>query len=129
MHQASCTERESMHLTVSIAPTTVADLLVKAVRRAAEYDIELRRRVPWTDEPDGVSPDLVGALRKTLFDLPERVDFRELLRTAHPASPAAESTAQSGFASTLAGLLERATPTRENDLHSSSRVLSTEESS
>jgi ribosomal protein L16 Arg81 hydroxylase len=129
MHQASCTERESMHLTVSIAPMTVADVLVKAVRRAAESDIELRRRVPWTDEQDGVSPDLVLALRKALLNLPQCVDFRELLRAEHPAAPEPESTSKSGFASTLAGLLERVRLTRENDLHSSSRALSTEESS
>jgi ribosomal protein L16 Arg81 hydroxylase len=129
MHQAFCTERESMHLTVSIAPMTVADLLVKAVRRAAESDIELRRRVPWTDEPDGVSPDLVTALRKALLNLPECVDFRELLRAEHPAPPAPESPSRSGFASTLAGLLERVRLTRENDLRPSSRALSTEESS
>jgi hypothetical protein len=47
MHETFCTERESMHLTVSIAPMTYADLLSKALSRMAHADVAFRRRVPW----------------------------------------------------------------------------------
>ena len=47
MHSAHCTDRESMHLTISLASPTVGDLLRKALASAAAADVALRRRVPW----------------------------------------------------------------------------------
>jgi ribosomal protein L16 Arg81 hydroxylase len=52
MHEAFCTDRESMHVTISLASLTLADVLRKAVTSAAASDIELRRRVPWSSAAD-----------------------------------------------------------------------------
>ena len=56
MHRAFCTDRESMHLTISLTPLTVADLLAQAVRTMAAVDVDLRRRVAWS--VDGSADDL-----------------------------------------------------------------------
>jgi ribosomal protein L16 Arg81 hydroxylase len=97
MHQAFCSNRESMHLTVSIAPLTYADILVKAVKRAAETDSELRRRVPWPiGGEDAGYESLACQVREQLRKLPNQVDVGALLNEAHRslrAEPAATAGA------------------------------------
>jgi hypothetical protein len=52
MHQALCTDRASMHLTISISPLTFADLISRELRRVAACNVEFRRRVPWSVEDE-----------------------------------------------------------------------------
>ncbi len=65
MHSAACDERESMHLTISLAPLTYADVLLQAVESAAANDVELRRRVPF---PNGGSDAEMARLAETARD-------------------------------------------------------------
>ena len=86
MHEAYCTDRESMHLAISVAPLTYADLLTKALRVAAQADIGLRRRIPWPLEDDSkASREIAGQLKGHLDALSRHVDLDELLRSENPA--------------------------------------------
>jgi ribosomal protein L16 Arg81 hydroxylase len=83
MHQAFCTDRESMHLTISIVPLTFVDLIVKVIKATAENDTELRRRVPWSvqqSEDDGWE-ELRSQLRKHIINLADQIDVDGLLRS------------------------------------------------
>jgi ribosomal protein L16 Arg81 hydroxylase len=85
MHEAFCEERESMHLTISVAALTFAELLRKAVGMAAGADIALRRRVPWPAA--GGDAGLVEAAEQAknlLSSLAADTDFAELLRSERP---------------------------------------------
>lgn len=48
MHSARCTDEASLHLTISLTPLSVADLLVREVRRLSRAEEGLRRRAPWS---------------------------------------------------------------------------------
>jgi Cupin superfamily protein len=81
MHQAYCTQRESMHLTISIVPLTFTDLIAKALKLAAESDIEFRRRVPWSIDPeDSGSEELVTQVKNLISKLADRIEVAGLLR-------------------------------------------------
>jgi ribosomal protein L16 Arg81 hydroxylase len=81
MHQAFCTDRESMHLTISLVPVTFADLLARELRRIAESDIELRLRVPWTTSSgDSELTELATRVRERVIGLAEQIDVGALLR-------------------------------------------------
>lgn len=81
MHEAFCTERESMHLTISVAPMTYADLLAKALTRIAETDVAFRRRVPLT--PGRVAArhddDLIQTAKHLIQKLSSDAMLNELL--------------------------------------------------
>jgi ribosomal protein L16 Arg81 hydroxylase len=86
MHEAFCTDRESMHLTISLASLTFADLLRKAIASAAATDIELRRRVPWvTADDDDEAQRLAQLAKDRLVRLATDSDLPGLLRQEHPA--------------------------------------------
>lgn len=53
MHAAACEERESLHLTVSLTPITLHDVLAEALARAARDDTALR---------SGIFPDSADTL-------------------------------------------------------------------
>lgn len=81
MHQAFCTDRESLHLTVSIEPLTVVDLLAKALRAAAAKDPALRGRVRWSLEDAGAEGgELAAALADHMKSVMDRIDVEELLK-------------------------------------------------
>lgn len=81
MHEASCTKRESMHLTISIVPLTFADIIAKALKLAAEADIAYRRRVPWSiEKKDGGSEELSVQVRELTIRLANQIDLGALLR-------------------------------------------------
>lgn len=75
MHEAYCEDRESLHLTISIAPLTVVDLLNKVVRAAAVNDVLLRQRVPWDIQPEELKRRLVEGLSR----IAEQMDVAPLL--------------------------------------------------
>ncbi len=86
MHEAFCNERESMHLTISIAPLTFADLIAKALRAAAETDIAFRRRVPWSMEGgDGDCKELAIQVTTLVRELADRIDVGALLKRERDA--------------------------------------------
>jgi len=88
MHEAFCEDRESLHLTISLASLTFADLLRKAVGAAAAADIELRRHVPWPAAADDAAPARAAEQAKALLArLAADTDFAELLRRERPADP------------------------------------------
>jgi len=76
MHQAFCTDRASMHLTISITPMTYADLIAKEVHRIAASHLELRKRVPWSaDDGDPKRDALIAdAARACLQTVATRLD-------------------------------------------------------
>ncbi len=85
MHEAFCADRESMHLTISLASLTFADLLRKAIAAAAAADIELRRRVPWfVADDDGETERLAQRAKERLVRLAIDSDLSGLLRQEHP---------------------------------------------
>ncbi len=81
MHQAYCTDRESMHLTIGMVPVTFADLLARELRRIAGTDVELRRRVPWSvGSGDGELSALTDRVRAQWMALASQIDVAEALR-------------------------------------------------
>jgi hypothetical protein len=98
MHQASCEECESLHLTISIVPLTFADLIAKMLRAVAEGDLDFRRRVPWSTEVGGGEQAEVLRQTKDLISrLAERSDIDRLLdkeRGAYLVSPETTSFGQ-----------------------------------
>ena len=86
MHEAFCTDRESMHLTISLASLTFADLLRRAIGSLAATDIELRRRVPWVAANDDAETErLAQQAKDRLVRLATHSDLSELLRQERPA--------------------------------------------
>jgi hypothetical protein len=85
MHEAFCEDRESLHLTISLAPLTFAELLGKAVRAAAAADPELRRRVPWSAASSAAERASAAEQAKAfLTRLAVAADFGELLDRERP---------------------------------------------
>jgi hypothetical protein len=76
MHQAFCTDRASMHLTISITPMTYADLIAKEVQRIAASHLDLRKRVPWSADAgdSGRTALIADAARACLQTVATRLD-------------------------------------------------------
>ncbi len=75
MHSARCTDTESMHLTFSLAPLSMAALLEREIRRLAAGEAALRCRVPWSTGGGPEEAETVRqALRQWLDVLAERID-------------------------------------------------------
>jgi len=85
MHEAFCTDRESMHLTISLASPTFADLLQKVISSAAATDIELRRRFPWTIASDGNMELLAQQVKSQFVRLANDANLSSLLQREDPA--------------------------------------------
>lgn len=110
MHQAFCAERESMHLTISLAPVTFADLLARELKRIAETDIALRRRLPWSIESGDVEfKELTAQARERVIELADRLDAGTVLRAEQRALQADPDAGPAGeLESAIASLVERA---------------------
>ena len=80
MHQARCEDQPSLHLTISIAPLTVADVLLRELNRLAESDVGLRRRLNWSVEatPEQVAAMTTG-MHQRLAELAISLDVASLL--------------------------------------------------
>lgn len=88
MHQASCTDRESLHLTISLESLTIADLIVKGLKMVAETDVAFRRRVPWSFESDDQAAAV--EVRTCLRKLAENLDAIAVLdreRSSYEGEP------------------------------------------
>jgi hypothetical protein len=84
MHSAYCTERESMHLTISLQPLTVADLLHTLISGAAAADIDLRRRVPLRGAGGDNAQHFTRLARDRLRRLADHPELAALLRGPDP---------------------------------------------
>jgi hypothetical protein len=110
MHQAFCAERESMHLTISVVPLTLAELLTRELKRIAETDIELRRRVPWSiGSCDDEFYKLTTQVRARVIELADQIDVGVLLRAEQRSLRTDPEAASAGeLESAIASLLGRA---------------------
>lgn len=103
MHAARCTNRHSLHLTISLEGLTYADVLQSEIRRLAHDVAELRNRIPWS--LDGSDEALTEVLREQMRLLAGRVE----------AGPSLQATRRSLVRSqdvepgTLGHVLERPT--------------------
>ena len=81
MHQTFCTDRASMHLTISITPMTYADLITKEVQRISANHLELRKRVPWSaDEGNSERNAMIAdAARACLQAVATRLDVATVI--------------------------------------------------
>jgi ribosomal protein L16 Arg81 hydroxylase len=109
MHQAFCTDRESVHLTISLVPLTLGDFLGKALAEAADNHVELRRRLPWPDENEETDHEaLIALVKARMNELLEQIDVDALLRQERRLfqnEPVAGPT--NGLASALASVREQ----------------------
>jgi hypothetical protein len=89
MHSARCTNEESMHLTITLSPLTMLNVLEKELRRLADQDVELRRRAAWSiaggpDETKALRDELrrlAAGLADRLDPAPAIAEKREALQT------------------------------------------------
>jgi len=72
MHAAACLGRASLHLTISLTPLTVADVMVAEVKRFAESHVELRERAVWSER--GGAAALTAELRRQFLALASTTD-------------------------------------------------------
>ncbi|MCC7548391.1 MAG: hypothetical protein IT532_11555 [Burkholderiales bacterium] len=112
MHEARCTERASLHLTVSIEPITYADLVRRALEQATLADLAWRRRVPWS--ADGGTDEarrIAAAVRERLLALADALDVPALLAAERTAlfGGAAAAAADAALAERLDHLFPRHT--------------------
>lgn len=93
MHQAFCTERESMHLTISLTPLTMVDLLTRELHRIGSANVQFRRRVPWSleDNCEEEASRITRIVRSCLSDFSEALDVRTLLESERRALGARKS--------------------------------------
>ncbi len=100
MHDARCTDLESMHLTISVAPLTMAELIGRDLLRAARDDVGLRQRIPWSvTASDDELRALEQQIRHQAHRIADRIDVVGVLRSHQrrlqaSSGPAAEGQLQ-----------------------------------
>ncbi len=99
MHAAACLDEASLHLTVSVAPLTMAEVLARVVRDAAAGDVALRRRAPLRDEPS-----LKELARDALRRAADEIDLAPFLEETRRML---DDVAQDEPAGSLAAALQR----------------------
>jgi hypothetical protein len=92
MHSAVSLAEESMHLTISLAPMTYADLLTGVLARRAKKHEALRRRVPLQVQAGNDLRALAAGADALIDSMRSEVDFlaviqAELARLAAPEAP------------------------------------------
>lgn len=113
MHQAHCTDQASMHMTISVAPLTISDVMVREIRRLAESNIELRRRVKWSvDDSTGDLSLLDVEVRKRFGELIQQIDMNALLTKEAKAlqEPRSSVEGAGGLQSAIAELTSEKDP-------------------
>ena len=75
MHTAACLNQTSLHLTISLSPLTVADVLVREVKRFAEANVALRQRALWSLGAD--TDALTAEIRRQFHELARVADARD----------------------------------------------------
>lgn len=105
MHSAVCTEEESLHLTISLVPLTVAELLQREVDRLSRVEPGLRERVVWSvDGGETEAEDLRDTMRSWLKWLAAQLDPALTIAVEREALSAPETAPGS---SAMSDLMER----------------------
>lgn len=118
MHSAVCTNEESLHLTISLVPLTVGELLQREVDRLSRIEPGLRERVVWSvDGGEAEAEDLRDTMRGWLERLAGRLDPEEIIAVERNILIAPEAMSGSSAISDLMDRLrdppDRAANSRE----------------
>jgi len=112
MHEAFCNDHESLHLTISLAPLTMAGLAERAFRRMLQTDIDMRRRLDWATPADAATlARLNRQVRQMLTRWVETIDIADLIEAEQKdlfARPMARAGDGDGLQSTIDMLVKRA---------------------
>jgi len=83
MHEAFCTDRESMHLTISLMPLTVADLIARELQRVGAGSIRFRQRVAWDvgDDSAHATERITALVKECLGELSAALDVAAVLQS------------------------------------------------
>jgi ribosomal protein L16 Arg81 hydroxylase len=105
MHEAFCTDRESMHLTISLTPLTVADLIARELQRVGTGSIRFRQRVAWDvgDDSANAAERITALVKECLNELSAELDVAAVLESERRVLGA---SAKSGSANELTAALE-----------------------
>ena len=88
MHSAASVGEESMHLTISLAPVTYADVLAAALARLAKEDVAFRRRVPLRNGDAALETEIRALIDRLHAGLDlSPITETELQRLAAPGTP------------------------------------------
>ena len=81
MHQTSCAERASLHLTISLTPLTFVDLITRELQRVAATSLGYRQRVPWSVEGDDPAETtrIADTARSCLRELAAALDVSAMI--------------------------------------------------
>lgn len=79
MHAAACLRQSSLHLTISLTPLTVADVMIGEVKRLARENAQLRQRAVWTQQGDTTA--LRAEIRSHFRDLAATADVQSAIDT------------------------------------------------
>ena len=81
MHEAFCTDRESMHLTISLTPLTMIDLITREVQRVAADSLRLRQRVAWDvgDDSAEATGRITALVKECLSEVSAGLDVAAVL--------------------------------------------------
>ena len=81
MHEAFCTDRESMHLTISLTPLTMVDLITRELQRVGADNIGFRQRIAWDVGDDSASAieRITALVRERLSELSAGLDVASVL--------------------------------------------------
>lgn len=105
MHSAVCTKEESLHLTISLLPITVAELLQREIQRLSQDEPALRARVQWSVLDDTQESDRVREnMRELVERLAERIDPAQTIADERAALISSEDCHRS---STIGDMLHR----------------------
>lgn len=77
MHAAACLRQPSLHLTISLTPLTVADVMISEVKRLARRNVQLRQRAVWTQQGDTAA--LRAEIRRHFRDLAATADVQSVI--------------------------------------------------
>lgn len=77
MHAAACLRQPSLHLTISLTPLTVADVMIHEVKRLARDNVQLRQRAAWAWQGDTAA--LNAEIRSHFRDLAATADVQDAI--------------------------------------------------
>lgn len=117
MHSAVCTDEESLHLTISLKPLTVAELLQRELHRLSQIEPGLRERAVWSvDGGEAEEDDLRETMRGWLERLAGCLDPARTIAAEREALNAEEFASGSSAISDVIDRLRRRTD-RSREVH------------
>jgi ribosomal protein L16 Arg81 hydroxylase len=112
VHEAFCSDRESLHLTVSIVPLTYTDLIEKALRAVSKTNVDFRQRVPWSSEQSEEDfRNLSRQVKQRILKLADQLDLPALIEAEHHSlQKESPKSSSSELEAAIASLLPGVTP-------------------